>query len=345
MLQSKIVIDGSAGEGGGQVLRSSLALSLVTGRPFRIEGIRARRARPGLLRQHLTAVRAAVEISSGTASGDAIGSSELRFSPSRVRAGDYRFAIGTAGSTTLVLQTVLPALLTADGPSTLVLEGGTHNPFAPPYEFLAQAFLPVLSRMGPRVTATLARPGFYPAGGGELSVTVHPAMALSPLELFERGPILRRFAKAAVASLPRRIAQRELDVARERLGLSREEAHVEEVEGSRGPGNVLTISLQSEAVTEVFTGFGERGVSAEEVANRASDEARDYLAHGAPVGVHLADQLLIPLALAGEGGIRTGTPSSHTLTNLAVIEQFLGPRLSCQALGDGTWRIESRNVE
>src|SRR5262245_1101885 len=212
------VIDGSQGEGGGQILRTALALSLVTGTPFRLEKIRAGRDRPGLLRQHLTAVTAAVEIGSATADGVALGSPELVFRPGPVRPGTYRFAVGTAGSAGLVLQTVLPPLLGAAGSSTIVVEGGTHNRHAPPFDFLDRAFLPLLARMGARVRATLDRPGFYPAGGGQLTVEVTPTPALAPLTLLERGAARRRRARAVVANLPAAIAHRELRVVRDQLG-------------------------------------------------------------------------------------------------------------------------------
>src|SRR6185369_8211050 len=173
-----IALDGSQGEGGGQILRSALALSLVTGTPFRIDNIRARRARPGLMRQHLTAVEAAAAVGAARTSGAALGSRSLTFAPTTVKAGEHTFSVGTAGSATLVLQTVLPSLLTADRPSSLVLEGGTHNPSSPPFDFLAKAFLPIVAGMGAQVEATLERPGFYPAGGGRFRVTVAPAKAL-----------------------------------------------------------------------------------------------------------------------------------------------------------------------
>ena len=177
------MIDGSLGEGGGQILRTSLALSMLTGTPFRLTNIRAGRAKPGLLRQHLTGVEAAAAICSARTRGAELHSQDLTFEPHKVRAGDYRFSIGTAGSTTLVLQAVLPALLTASGSSTLELEGGTHNPAAPPFDFLSEAFLPLIERMGPKVTATLKRHGFFPAGGGRLVVRIEPVTKLQPLEL------------------------------------------------------------------------------------------------------------------------------------------------------------------
>lgn len=166
-MSSLITIDGSIGEGGGQILRTALGLSMVTGQAFRIEKIRAGREKPGLLRQHLTAVNAAVAISGASVEGNVIGSRELLFLPGSTAAREYAFSIGSAGSMTLVLQTVLPALLTADAPSKLTLEGGTHNPFAPPIDFLEKAFLPLVGRMGPRVSVSLERAGFYPAGAGE----------------------------------------------------------------------------------------------------------------------------------------------------------------------------------
>ena len=186
-----IIIDGSQGEGGGQIVRSSLALSLVTGKPVTIDRIRARRSRPGLMRQHLTAFQAAAQIGNADVEGDSIGSSKVTFQPHDLLPGDYSFNIGTAGSTMLVLQTVLPALMVADGPSTIVLEGGTHNPLAPPFDFLARAYAPLVERLGPRIRMRLERPGFYPAGGGRAVVTIEPARQLVPLNLMERGDLTR----------------------------------------------------------------------------------------------------------------------------------------------------------
>jgi RNA 3'-terminal phosphate cyclase (ATP) len=326
-----LTIDGSQGEGGGQILRTALALSLVTGTPFTIEKIRAGRRKPGLLRQHLTAVNAAVAVGGSEVDGATLGSQTLVFRPRTVKSGEYRFAIGTAGSTGLVIQTVLPALLTASGPSTLTLEGGTHNPAAPPFDFLARSFLPLVERMGPRVVAVLDCPGFYPAGGGRCAVHITPAARLEPLTLLERGAIKQRRARALVAHLPRQIADRELAVVRSRLGWNEGELEVVVVDGdTRGPGNVLLLEVESEHLTEVFCGFGEVGIRAESVAEHAAKEARRYLAAGVPVGVHLADQLLVPLALAGAGSFRTIGLSSHSRTNLDIIRLFSSTRISAR---------------
>lgn len=321
-----ITIDGSTGEGGGQILRSALALSLVTGQAFRVENIRAGRAKPGLLRQHLTAVQAAAKVGAANVTGDTLGSQTLVFEPGKITPGDYAFAVGTAGSATLVLQTVLPALLTAGQPSRLTLEGGTHNPFAPPFDFLQSAFLPLVNRQGPNVTATIERHGFYPAGGGKFTVQITPAAKLAPLELLERGALKARRARAVSSAVSPTVAERELRVLSEKLGWSAEEMRAETVAQSPGPGNILFAELEYETLTEVFTGFGERGVSSEKVANDVVAQVREYLAATAPVGQYLADQLLLPLALAGAGTFRALKISRHARTNMEIIAQFLPVR-------------------
>ena len=335
-----LTIDGSYGEGGGQILRTALALSLVTAKPFRIENIRAGRKNPGLLRQHLTAVNAATEISRAEVTGAAIGSRELTFAPGSVVSGDYAFAVGTAGSTTLVLQTVLPALLIASGKSKLILEGGTHNPFAPPFDFLEKAFLPLVNRMGPRVTAELERPGFYPAGGGRMSLTIEPAAELDRLDLASRGEVVTRRARAVVANLPISIAERELKVIARKLSWPREFTKAESIERSPGPGNVVIIEIACEQVTEVFTGFGERGLRSEAVAEKATQQARRYIGSEAAVGEYLADQLLIPMAMAGGGSFTTLPLSRHATTNMEVISRFLEVRIEATQLADRVWKVD-----
>jgi len=318
-----ITIDGSFGEGGGQVLRTSLALSLVTGQPFRITNIRAGRRKPGLLRQHLTAVNAAAAVSSASVDGNEMKSRGLTFRPKRAKAGEYRFAVGTAGSATLVLQTVLPALLLADGPSRLTLEGGTHNPYAPPFDFLTRSFLPIVNRMGPTVTATLDRPGFYPAGGGCFTVDIAPAGGLAPIELLERGELVRHEAVAIVSQLPRSIAEKELATLGRLLPIVDGATRIEQVTAPRGPGNVVMVILESEHVSGVFTGFGERGVPSERVARSVVKPVREYLTSDVPVGRYLADQLLVPMAVAGEGEFTTLPLTRHSATNVEVLKQFL----------------------
>lgn len=333
-----ILIDGSRGEGGGQVLRTALGLSLVTGTPFRITNIRAGRQKPGLLRQHLTAVRAATEIGAADVSGDVLGSKTLSFRPRAVRPGDYAFDIGSAGSASLVLQTVLPALLTASGPTSIKIEGGTHNPLAPPYEFLNEAFAPVLRGMGAKVEFALSRYGFAPAGGGCLEARIEPAK-LSPLSLCQRGEARQRTAHAIVSAVPEDVARRELEVIKKRLGFAQSELRSSAV-ASSGPGNTVWVTLEHAHVTEVFVAFGERRLSAEKVAHKVCAEVHGYLATDAPVGSHLADQLLVPLALAGGGVFRTTAPTGHTQTQLGLIPEFLNVRFTMTEEANGVHRIE-----
>jgi RNA 3'-terminal phosphate cyclase (ATP) len=319
-----IIIDGSEGEGGGQVVRNALALSLVTGQPFRITNIRGRREKPGLMRQHLTAVEAALAIGGAVCEGASIGSSELVFSPGRVAPGAYRFAVGTAGSTSLVLQTVLMPLLLADAPSRLVLEGGTHNMMAPPFEFIERVFLPVINRMGPQVTARLTRHGFFPRGGGRIEVDIAPGK-LGPIDCLDRGASKSVSARALFAALPFDIAEREIKTARKLLPDWPEEAFsVRQLPEEQGPGNALLLEAAFEHATEIVTGFGKLGVSAESLAKTAAQRMAGFLASDAFAGPYLADQLLLPFALAGGGSFTTVKPSQHARTAADVIERFTG---------------------
>lgn len=326
MTAAVLTIDGSIGEGGGQVLRTALSLSLVTGQAFRVEKIRAGRAKPGLARQHLTCVQAAAEVGGASVEGAELGSQRLVFRPKRVRAGDFRFAIGTAGSTTLVLQTVLPALLGADGPSTVSLGGGTHNPLAPPFDFLQLVFAPALRAMGASLDLQLLRHGFAPAGGGAVAATIGPSRLRPPTWLQRTTSGLPR-ARALVAGLPKSVAERELAVVRRRLGLHPEQLRIDVVDAT-GPGNMLVLEFPGAPIGEVIAVPGERGVTAEQVADRACAQATTFLAEDAPVGEHLADQLLLPVALAGGGAFRTLRPSLHTTTNARIVELFLPVRFA-----------------
>jgi RNA 3'-terminal phosphate cyclase (ATP) len=284
------------------------------------------------MRQHLAAVDAARRVSSASVDGAALGSRALDFRPGAVAAGSYTFSIGTAGSACLVFQTVVPALLTASGPSQLALEGGTHNPKAPPFDFLDRVFLPLLRRMGPSIDAVLERYGFYPAGGGRVLVDIDPCPALAPIALVERLEVRSRRARAILASLPEHIATRELAVVCAELGWAEEECEIAQAR-SIGPGNALVLEVAG-ATAELVVGFGEKGVPAEEVARAACAELAAFLAAGVPVGVHLADQLLLPLALAGGGEFLTGPLSEHATSNIDVIHRFGVARIATRALGD-----------
>ena len=239
----------------------------------------------------------------------------------------------------LVLQTVLPPLLTAPEPSEIVLEGGTHNPWAPPFEFLDKAFLPIFRGMGAVVAATLERRGFYPAGGGKVSVSIRPAPKLDRLDLHERGKIIALRATAIVARLPVDIARRELGVLEQMLALPRTALRTVEDSDSRGPGNAVFVEVESESGTEVFTGVGQKGLRAEKVAEQLAEDVRRYLDLGAPVGEYRADQMLVPLALAGAGGFTTGPLSRHAETNLEVISKFLPVHFAVSKTPDGRTRV------
>ena len=335
-----IEIDGSTGEGGGQMLRSSLSLSMATGKAFRIFNLRANRKKPGLKRQHLTAVRSAAQISGAQVKGDELESREVVFEPGPVTPGHYRFDIGTAGSTTLVLQTLLPVLMTAAEPSHLTLEGGTHNTMAPPLDFLESAFLPVLESLGPRVSIKLLRRGFYPAGGGHFEATIQPAETLKPLSLLERAKKPKCSATAIVSQLPEHIAERELDVLCRRLPFGEWQRKIEVDKTARGPGNVLMVRMDMGSNTELFSALGEKGISAEKVAAGLARECKAFLNSEAPVGSHLADQLMIPLALGPGGRYRTTSPLTlHTVTNAEVIQKFLDVEICFVEMEDETTEV------
>lgn len=338
-----IHIDGSQGEGGGQILRSALALSMALGRPFTISNIRANRPKPGLMRQHLTAVEAAAVLCGARVRGAAPASRELVFEPGPVRAGTHRFSVGTAGSTTLVLQAILPALLFAREASDITVEGGTHARWAPPFEFLQHSLVPLLRRMGAEVTVELLRHGFYPAGGGSIRVRVEPGTP-RPLTLLSRGEVQGRRAHIILAKLAKSIAQRELARIQERLGWEVGEDAIVWPQQPLSPGNVVSLLVQCEHVTEVSSVIAEQGRSAETVADEAVELAREYLASDAPVGRHLADQLMVPMAIGAAGARCTSAFRSlpftrHATTNAGIIGAFMpGASRTC-ADGCVTWAV------
>lgn len=335
-----ITIDGSKGEGGGQVLRYAAALSLLTGEPFTIQNIRGGRAKPGLMRQHVTALEAASAIGGAECSGLTVGASELTFRPGSVTTGEYHFAVGTAGSTGLVLQTVLVPLMLADAPSKLVIEGGTHAMAAPPFEFLQKTLLPVLERMGPQISITLERHGFYPRGGGRIVVDIDPA-PLRPIECVTRGEFKTGKVEALVAGIPFDIADRELKAARKVLDEWPEEVFAPvQLSADLGPGNALLVEAEFEHVTEVMSGFGKLGVPAERLAKTAARRMAGYLASEAFAGPYLQDQLLLPFAMAGRGAFTTVKLSEHTRTAASLIERFSSRRFRFSETSSGAHLAE-----
>ena len=335
---SMIQIDGSFGEGGGQILRTSIGLSLVTRKPFKIKNIRSKRKKPGLMRQHLTAVNAAVKISNAEVKGNSICSKELEFEPSKTVSGNYHFSIGTAGSATLVLQTLLPALMIADGDSKLVIEGGTHNPYSPPFHFLEKSFLRLLNQLGPKIEVKLLDYGFYPAGGGKIEISIHPAKKLKPF--LTRAKQIKQIKSLCLTSMiPFFIAEKESKIIRDALKISEENAQALEVE-SRGPGNIAMIEIETADHVELISSFGEKGIPLNKVAKSGVQMAKRYIESKGALGHHLADQILIPLALAGGGCFTTLKPSLHTLTNIEMIKKFLDVNIQVKEIEQDYYQIE-----
>lgn len=330
-----VEIDGSRGEGGGQILRTSLALSVITGRKLRMYNIRAGRKKPGLQRQHLACVEAAVQQCRATTNHLDVGASELVFTPGGETPSEIAVDIGTAGSTTLVIQTLLMPAIVSGKPLHARITGGTHNPLAPPFEFLDRVFLPHLRAMGADVTLTLVKPGFMPSGGGVVELDVKPGGKLEAIEVVEAGRVIARRAIAICASLPSHVGERELAVARERLDNPR----CELLEFPKaGPHNVFMAEVElASGARELATSHGRKGYPAEDVADDALDELEEFLEAGVPVGECLADQLLLPMALAGRGRFRTMGPLSlHATTNIETIREFIDVSIAVTPVAGST---------
>ncbi len=320
-----VELDGSMGEGGGQILRSSLTLSLLTGRPFHLVNVRANRSRPGLQPQHLMSVQAAARIGQARVTGAARGSRDLTFHPGPVRPGHYSLAIGTAGATGLVLQTIaLPLALAAGGPSEVTIEGGTHTTTSPCYHFLATTWCAYLDLLGVRLRLDMLRPGFYPRGGGAIHAHVDPTPALRPLNLLRRGPVRLR-GISAVAGLPDHVRRRQARRATFRLEQAGHDVTVEEQNWPGGPGSVLALVVETSPAPALFLGLGARGKPAEAVADEAVDQALAFLdTDPAAVDPHSGDQLILSLALAPGPSVYTVSQvTSHLRTNADVIRAFL----------------------
>jgi RNA 3'-terminal phosphate cyclase (ATP) len=333
MSESFIELDGSFGEGGGQILRSSLALALLTGKPVRLHNIRAGRPKPGLQAQHLMSVRAAGTVGRASMLGASLGSSELEFRPAVVLAGDYRFDIGTAGATSLVLHTIyLPLALRGSTPSKLTLTGGTHVMHSPSFHFLQTTWRPYLALCGLRLSLNLVRPGFYPRGGGVVEAVIEPSPGLKGMTLSQRGEV-KVTGLSAVAGLPEHVVQRQARRAHHRLrDLHGMKVDIDEETWPGGPGSVLALTVHTTPVPALFLGLGERGKPAEKVADEAVAEVNGYLA-AAPAAVdpYSGDQILLPLALAqGPSEYSVAEVTQHLLTNITVIRRFLDREIVCE---------------
>ena len=327
-----MIIDGSIGEGGGQILRTSLSLAAITGTEIRIEKIRAKRETPGLKRQHLACVMAAAEICNAKVSDITVGTTEIDFLPEKIKAGDYRFDVGTAGSVTLVAQTVIPILLMADGESTVTISGGTHVDHAPTWEFFELCYLPELRRMGAEISAEIKSYGFYPAAGGVISLKIKAfdkSRRPDRFELTELGKYRGGKVVGVVSSIPRDIAMSEVDIVAKNIhGL---ECEVGEV-SSNGPGNYCYVRLDYERASIVFSGIGVRNRSRKSVANEIVHNVKTFLKSGKACEEHIADQLLLPGAILLKGWSDKSSccfkldlqkESLHYKTNKEVIEMFI----------------------
>jgi RNA 3'-terminal phosphate cyclase (ATP) len=349
-----LTIDGSYGEGGGQVLRTSLALSAITGQPMRIEKIRAGRRKPGLRPQHLTGVRAAAKICDAQVEGAGLNAQALTFLPrSAPRAGSYNFDVaqaakgGSAGSVALILQAVLLPLALAEGTSRLTLRGGTHVAWSPPFDYAKRVYLPTLARMGIRAKVNIRKWGWYPIGGGEVNATVEgpAASALTGLDLRDRGALLRVRGLSASSNLPKHIRTRQERAALQALRSNGINVRFQVVDApSKGQGTVVFLWADFENTTAGFTSLGERGKPAERVAEEAANELLDFLHGEAALDRYLADQMVLPMALArSPSQFTTERVTEHLLTNAWVVNQFLPGRVVVegQAGQPGTCRISS----
>jgi RNA 3'-terminal phosphate cyclase (ATP) len=348
-----LTIDGSQGEGGGQIRRSSLALSILTGTPVRIENIRARREKPGLQPQHLMSVKAAGAICGALFKGAAIGSTSLYFEPKDVRAGKYHFTIGTAGATGLVLQTVhLPLALRGEGPSEVVIDGGTHVPMSPCFHFLETTWAAYLRKMGFAIELEMVRPGFYPRGGGQIRAVIQPCREVKPLHLMTCPELTTASGFSAVAGgLPADIARRQARRLSERLKRVDVESHVRleewgEAAGEDGgkkrrthegrklfqsPGTIAAVTFLQAPVPTSFFAIGERGKPAESVADDAADEAIRFRESKCPVDPHSADQIVLPLAFAvGASEYRTSDVDKHLPTHIDILKLFLDREITLE---------------
>jgi RNA 3'-terminal phosphate cyclase (ATP) len=322
-----LVIDGSYGEGGGQIVRSALALSVITGRPVEIRSIRAGRTKPGLRPQHLTAVQAAAGICGADVSGCRLGSQSLRFKPGKVKPGDYHFGIGTAGSVMLILQTVVLPLASAQESSRITLTGGTHVPWSPCFHYVDLVFRPAVASMGILFEVVLQRAGWYPKGGGVIRATIHPSGRLSPFrQETTSGPAAASSVLSASSNLPGHVRRRQADRVRALSGQRGILIPVEERElPADSPGSVVFCCTVAGGRFGGFTGLGARGKPAEQVADEAVLPFLAFLEGGTQVDSRLSDQLVAPAALAdGESLWSVDSATRHLRTNIWVAEQLSG---------------------
>lgn len=326
--QHMIEIDGSYGEGGGQILRTALSLSCLQKKPIRIFNIRKGRRKPGLMAQHLTAVRAAQLLSSADVKGDNQGSTELFFTPKEVRGGNFVFDIGTAGSTLLVLQTIIPPLIFQQEETVITLTGGTHVPFSPSYDYVNMVYMHYLRQIGIDIKLSIESYGFYPRGGGKIRAEIFPVDKLKSFHQVDRGRVLRLQAISATGNLPLYIAERQKDAMLARV-LSEEGMTSLPVDVATttvptpGQGTFIFLKAESEGSCAGFTALGAKGKKAEAVGQEVADAFLEYDMTGASLDPYISDQIVVFLAsLSEESVFTTSRITRHLITNLRIIELF-----------------------
>jgi RNA 3'-terminal phosphate cyclase (ATP) len=329
-MRNTIKIDGSQGEGGGQILRTSLTLSMLLGRPLTIQNIRGKRSKPGLLRQHLACIEAAKQICNAKVKGAELHSDTLVFEPNAIKGGQYQFDIGSAGSTTLVFQTIYLPLLLADTPSSVQLTGGTHNPWAPSVSFLESSFLPLLRSMGADIRTQTDRWGYYPAGGGQWSAQITPSQ-LMPITLTERSTLISSTVTANVSHIRHSVAHREL-LHYQSIDPVPDSVDLLETPNALSPGNYLSQSLEFDGFTVHFSELGEHRVKAESIAERLAKQTKHYIERDHVLCEYLTDQIMLPMLIAKGGHFTCESPSLHATTNLQLINTIADSQLQLKTL-------------
>lgn len=327
---NRIEIDGSLGEGGGQIFRTSITLSLLTKIPTRIFNIRARRSSPGLKHQHLTALEAACQISNAHVSGNRLGSQDVSFTPGEIKSGNYQYKIPTAGSAGLVLQTIFVPLSFATGTSQILINGGTHVPWSPQYHYLELQWIPWLTKMGYKGSLRLDNCGYFPAGGGQLACKIMPSIEITPIKIRERGKLVQISGISGVSNLTQEIAKRQRQRLVNKLGST---YPLNDIRSStfpaKGKGTFIVLLLEYENSTACVSTLGEKGKRAEDVADEVVEQVENLDKSKGCMDRFLADQLLIPLCFSTElSSFYTSQVTHHLLTNAKVIQQFLPLKIS-----------------
>lgn len=342
-----VEIDGSYGEGGGQILRTALALSAILKKPMALFHIRSKRKNPGLQAQHLAAVEALARVTEAQTEGVKFGSQRIIFIPQKILSGIYKFEIRSAGSVTLLVQAIFLPLCFSGGISRVTLIGGTHVQWSPSFHYLSEVVLPTLERIGVSARAALKKWGFYPTGGGRIELAINPVRGLKPISLVDRGALKKIHGVSAISNLPRHVADRQKEQALRRIQSELQiEAEITVLDNvpSNGTGSFLFLLAEYEMGVAGFSSLGARGRPAEKVADQAVDSLKDYLLSDGCIDPYLADQLVPFMALAtGNSSFTTTRITEHLLTNLWVTQRFLGAKISTEGERGARGKVEFLN--